>query len=179
MGASGAGKTTLLNVLAQRVSGIITGEVLVAGRALSDKFQRTTGYVQQQDLHLETTTVKEALQFSALLRQPKSIPTANKLSYVKEIIDLLDMADFADGVVGTPGQGLNVEQRKLLSIGVELTAKPEFLLFLDEPTSGLDSQSAWAIVKVLWRLATREPPFSAPSISHHQGCFKNLIDCCC
>lgn len=40
---------------------------------------------------------------------------------------------------------LNVEARKRLTIGVELAAKPELLLFLDEPTSGLDAQSAWAI----------------------------------
>lgn len=33
-------------------------------------------------------------------------------------------------------QGLNVEQRKRLTIGVELAAKPALLVFLDEPTSG-------------------------------------------
>lgn len=33
-------------------------------------------------------------------------------------------------------QGLNVEQRKRLTIGVEIAAKPDLLLFLDEPTSG-------------------------------------------
>lgn len=49
--------------------------------------------------------------------------------------------------------GLNVEQRKLLTIGVELAAKPALLLFLDEPTSGLDSQSSWAIVSFLRKLA--------------------------
>jgi ABC-type multidrug transport system ATPase subunit len=52
-----------------------------------------------------------------------------------------------------PGEGLNVEQRKLLTIGVELAAKPALLLFLDEPTSGLDSQSSWAIVAFLRKLA--------------------------
>ncbi|KXH52374.1 ABC-2 type transporter [Colletotrichum salicis] len=31
---------------------------------------RKTGYVQQQDLHLHTSTVREALNFSALLRRP-------------------------------------------------------------------------------------------------------------
>jgi ABC-type multidrug transport system ATPase subunit len=46
-----------------------------------------------------------------------------------------------------------VEQRKLLTIGVELAAKPAVLLFLDEPTSGLDSQSSWAIVSFLRKLA--------------------------
>lgn len=33
-------------------------------------------------------------------------------------------------------EGLNVEQRKRSTIGVELAAKPAPLLFLDEPTSG-------------------------------------------
>jgi ATP-binding cassette, subfamily G (WHITE), member 2, PDR len=53
----------------------------------------------------------------------------------------------------TDGSGLNVEQRKRLSIGIELVAKPEALIFLDEPTSGLDSQTAWAIVSLLKKLA--------------------------
>lgn len=41
----------------------------------------------------------------------------------------------------------------MLTIGVELAAKPKLLLFLDEPTSGLDSQSAWAICAFLRKLA--------------------------
>jgi ATP-binding cassette subfamily G (WHITE) protein 2 (SNQ2) len=40
-----------------------------------------------------------------------------------------------------------------VTIGVELAAKPELLLFLDEPTSGLDSQSAFNIVRFLRKLA--------------------------
>ena len=44
MGASGAGKTTLLNALAQRQKmGIVSGEMLVDGRALGREFQRGTG----------------------------------------------------------------------------------------------------------------------------------------
>jgi len=83
---------------------------------------------------LDTATVRESLQFSALLRQPKSVPKAEKYAFVEEVIKMLNMEDFAEAVVGVPGQGLNVEQRKLLTIGVELAAKPKLLLFLDEPT---------------------------------------------
>jgi ATP-binding cassette subfamily G (WHITE) protein 2 (PDR) len=75
-----------------------------------------------------------------MLRQPKSVSKKEKYEYVEEVIKMLNMADFANAVVGVPGEGLNVEQRKLLTIGVELAAKPKLLLFLDEPTSGLDSQ---------------------------------------
>jgi ATP-binding cassette, subfamily G (WHITE), member 2, PDR len=154
MGESGAGKTTLLDVLATRVTmGVITGEMLVDGRLRDASFQRKTGYVQQQDLHLETTTVREALNFSALLRQPTHIPRKEKLAYVEEVIKLLDMEEYADAVVGVPGEGLNVEQRKRLTIGVELAAKPELLIFLDEPTSGLDSQTSWAICDLMDKLA--------------------------
>lgn len=154
MGVSGAGKTTLLDALAQRTTmGVITGDMLVNGKPLDPSFQRNTGYVQQQDLHLETATVRESLRFSAMLRQPKSVSKKEKYEFVEEVIGMLKMEDFANAVVGVPGQGLNVEQRKLLTIGVELAAKPKLLLFLDEPTSGLDSQSSWAICAFLRRLA--------------------------
>jgi ABC-type lipoprotein export system ATPase subunit len=128
MGVSGAGKTTLLDVLAQRVSiGVVTGDMLVNGGSLPASFQRQTGYVQQQDLHLATSTVREALRFSAMLRQPKSVSKAEKYDYVEQVIKMLNMTDSAEAVVGTPGEGLNVEQRKLLTIGVELAAKPQLL----------------------------------------------------
>lgn len=153
MGVSGAGKTTLLDVLASRTTvGVITGDILVDGELRNDSFQRKTGYAQQQDLHLSTATVREALTFSALLRQPDRIPRQEKIDYVGEVIKLLDMTDFADAAVGIPGEGLNIEQRKRLTIGVELAAKPELLLFLDEPTSGLDSQTSWAILDLLDKL---------------------------
>ncbi|RAH80019.1 hypothetical protein BO86DRAFT_420396 [Aspergillus japonicus CBS 114.51] len=154
MGASGAGKTTLLDLLASRVkTGVVSGEVFVNGVPRDASFQRRVGYVQQQDVHLETSTIREALRFSALLRQPASVTKADKYRYVEEVIDLLEMRPYADAVVGVPGEGLNVEQRKRLTIGVELAAKPDLLVFLDEPTSGLDSQTAWSITLLLRKLS--------------------------
>lgn len=152
MGESGAGKTTLLNTLAQRNVGIITGDMLVNGRSIDASFERRTGYVQQQDLHIAEMTVRESLIFSARMRRKQSVPDEEKVSFVEKIINILDMNEYAEALVGEPGAGLNVEQRKKLSIGVELVAKPDLLLFLDEPTSGLDSQSAWAIVQLLKKL---------------------------
>lgn len=70
-----------------------------------------------------------------------------------EVVRLLDMREYADAVVGVLGEGLNVEQRKRLTIGVELAAKPPLLLFVDEPTSGLDSQTSWAILNLLESLS--------------------------
>ncbi|KAH8816616.1 ATP-binding cassette transporter [Xylogone sp. PMI_703] len=154
MGVTGAGKTTLLDVLASRVNvGVVTGDVMVDGHPRDSSFQRKTGYVQQQDIHLATSTVREALRFSASIRQPMSAPEEEKYKYVEEVIKLLQMENYAEAVVGIPGEGLNVEQRKRLTIGVELAAKPDLLLFLDEPTSGLDSQTAWSICALIRKLA--------------------------
>lgn len=132
--------------------GVITGQMLVDGKVRDESFQRKTGYVQQQDLHLHTSTVREALNFSALLRQPAHYSRQEKLDYVNTVISLLNMEEYSDAVIGVPGEGLNVEQRKRLTIGVELAARPQLLLFLDEPTSGLDSQTSWSICNLMEKL---------------------------
>ena len=150
MGASGAGKTTLLNTLSQRQTiGVVKGEMFVDGHSLGLDFQRNTGFCLQGDLHDKTQTVREAIEFSAILRQDASVPRAEKIAYVDKIINLLELNDLEDAII----MSLGVEQRKRLTIGVELAAKPSLLLFLDEPTSGLDSQSAYSIVRFLKKLS--------------------------
>ncbi len=150
MGASGAGKSTLLNTLSQRQkTGVVSGDMLVDGRRLGIEFQRGTGFCEQMDLHDGTATIREALEFSAILRQDRNIPKSEKIAYVNKIIDLLELHNLQDALV----RSLGVEQRKRVTIGVELAAKPNLLLFLEEPTSGLDSQSAYSIVRFLKKLA--------------------------
>ncbi|KAI1390594.1 ABC transporter [Hypoxylon trugodes] len=149
MGSSGAGKTTLLNVLAERVSiGVVTGDKVVDTRYRDIAFARKIGYAQQEDIHLDTASVKEALTFSALLRQPEHYSKDERLAYVDHVIEVLEMQTFQHAVVGR----LNVEQKKRVTIGTELAARPELLLFLDEPTSGLDSDSSWSFCTLLRRL---------------------------
>lgn len=151
VGASGAGKTTLLNTLSQRQKmGVVGGDMLVDGMPLGKEFQRNTGFCEQMDLHDGTATIREALEFSAILRQDREVPRAEKIAYVDNVIDLLELNNMQDAVISS----LGVEQRKRLTIGVELAAKPSLLLFLDEPTSGLDSQSAFSIVRFLKKLAS-------------------------
>jgi ATP-binding cassette, subfamily G (WHITE), member 2, SNQ2 len=150
MGASGAGKTTCLDVLAQRKNiGVVSGDILVNGRPTGPDFARSTAYAEQMDIHEGTATVREAMRFSAYLRQPFEVPKEEKDTYVEEMIELLELQEFADVVI----YSLGAEARKRLTIGVELASKPGLLLFLDEPTSGLDAQSAWNLVRVLRKLA--------------------------
>ncbi|KAF9691100.1 hypothetical protein EKO04_010842 [Ascochyta lentis] len=154
MGSSGAGKTTLLDVLAQRkTDGTIHGEVMVDGRPLPLSFQRSAGYCEQLDVHEPFCTVREALEFSALLRQSRETSREDKLAYVDTIIDLLELHDLEHTLIGRIGAGLSVEQRKRVTIGVELVSKPSILIFLDEPTSGLDGQAAFNTVRFLRKLA--------------------------
>ncbi|KAH7138834.1 ABC-2 type transporter-domain-containing protein [Dendryphion nanum] len=154
MGSSGAGKTTLMDVLAQRkTEGTIHGSILVDGRPLPVSFQRSAGYCEQLDVHEPYSTVREALEFSALLRQPGEVPREEKIRYVDTVIDLLELHDLEHTLIGRPGAGLSVEQRKRVTIGVELVAKPSILIFLDEPTSGLDGQSAFNTLRFLRKLS--------------------------
>ena len=79
----------LVDCLAMRKDvGELKGEVLVNGKELPISFQRTTGYVEQMDVHQPEATVREALEFSALLRQPRTLSDEDKLEYVDVIIDL-------------------------------------------------------------------------------------------
>jgi ATP-binding cassette subfamily G (WHITE) protein 2 (PDR) len=90
--------------------GIVTGDVLLNGHPRSNSFQRKTGYVQQQDIHLGTSTVREALRFSAELRQPATTSKQEKYDYIEEVIKLLEMEAYADAVIGVPGEGMWKEQ---------------------------------------------------------------------
>jgi ATP-binding cassette, subfamily G (WHITE), member 2, SNQ2 len=101
------------------------------------------------DVHEGNATVREAMRFSAYLRQPFHVPKEEKDAYVEDMIELLELQDLSEAVIWS----LDIEARKRLTIGVELAGKPELLLFLDEPTSGLDAQSAWNLVRFLRKLA--------------------------
>ncbi|KAB8201223.1 P-loop containing nucleoside triphosphate hydrolase protein [Aspergillus parasiticus] len=154
MGMSGAGKTTLLDTLAQRIQiGRLSGGLYLNGQTLPASMGRRTGFVHQNDIHLASSTVREALQLSACLRRPATVSWDEKMGHVEMLIQLLEMEDIAEAIIGVPGAGLNLEQRKRVSIGVELAAKPDIVLFLDEPTSGLDGNSALSIVQLMRRLS--------------------------
>ncbi|OJZ80196.1 hypothetical protein ASPFODRAFT_223676 [Aspergillus luchuensis CBS 106.47] len=175
MGASGAGKTTLLDTLSQRKSeGRIEGQILFNGHPLDNTFARTCGFVMQQDIHEPTATIREALQFSARLRQPEEVPDSEKMAYVEHILHLLDLEHLADAIIGGEGQ-LSVEEKKRVTIGVELAARPSALLFLDEPTSGLDSQAAYQLISFLKMIALEGLPIVC-TIHQPSGVLFDMFD---
>jgi ABC-type multidrug transport system ATPase subunit len=155
MGSSGAGKTTLMDVLGGRkTGGSIRGPIKVNGHPKEKvSFARVSGYVEQTDLHSPHSTVLEALLFSARLRLDSKVQKPERHRFVHSVIKLLELEPIQDRMIGSDLEGgLSTEQRKRVTIGVELVANPS-LLFLDEPTSGLDSRAAAVVMRVVANIA--------------------------
>ncbi|CAI8614418.1 unnamed protein product [Vicia faba] len=151
MGVTGAGKTTLMDVLAGRKSGgYITGNITVSGYPKKqDTFARISGYCEQNDIHSPHITVYESLLYSAWLRLPAEINTETRKMFVEEVMELVELNSIRDAYVGLPGvTGLSTEQRKRLTIAVELVANPS-IIFMDEPTSGLDARAAAIVMRAV------------------------------
>ena len=121
----------VMTVLSQQAAGDVSGEIKVDNDEIDPSFGRRIGFCQQMDIHLETSTVREAFEFSALLRQNSKISREDKITYVSKILDILEMSELQNILI----RSLSLEQKKRTTIGVELCANPDLLLFLDEPTS--------------------------------------------
>lgn len=181
MGVSGAGKTTLLDVLAGRkTSGYIEGDIKISGfPKVQETFARVSGYCEQTDIHSPNITVEESVIYSAWLRLAPEIDSATKTvsclllslfhqsksnknrnlksksvqKFVKQVLETIELDEIKDGLVGVAGvSGLSTEQRKRLTIAVELVANPS-IIFMDEPTTGLDARAAAIVMRAVKNVA--------------------------
>ncbi|KAF7843300.1 pleiotropic drug resistance protein 1-like [Senna tora] len=151
MGVSGAGKTTLMDVLAGRkTGGYIDGSIKISGYPKKQEtFARISGYCEQNDIHSPHVTVYESLLYSAWLRLPRDVDTKTRMMFVEEVMELVELNPLRNSLVGLPGvSGLSTEQRKRLTIAVELVANPS-IIFMDEPTSGLDARAAAIVMRTV------------------------------
>ncbi|RDX92405.1 Pleiotropic drug resistance protein 2, partial [Mucuna pruriens] len=151
VGVSGAGKTTLMDVLAGRkTSGYIEGSISISGYPKNQEtFARMSGYCEQNDIHSPNVTVYESLVFSAWLRLSKEVNEETRKMFIEEILELVELHTVRHFIVGLPGiNGLSTEQRKRLTIAVELVANPS-IIFMDEPTTGLDARAAAVVMRTV------------------------------
>uniref|UniRef100_A0A6N2MYY0 ABC transporter domain-containing protein n=1 Tax=Salix viminalis TaxID=40686 RepID=A0A6N2MYY0_SALVM len=150
MGVSGAGKTTLMDVLSGRkTGGIIEGQIRIGGYPkVQTTYARISGYCEQTDIHSPHITVEESVMYSAWLRLPAQIDKRTRSEFVAEVIEMIELDEIKDELVGMPGvSGISTEQRKRLTIAVELVSNPS-VIFMDEPTSGLDARAAAIVMRV-------------------------------
>lgn len=151
MGVSGAGKTTLMDVLAGRkTGGYIDGDIKISGYPKQQEtFARIAGYCEQNDIHSPHVTVHESLLYSAWLRLSPDVDIKTREMFVEEVMELVELTSLRGALVGLPGvSGLSTEQRKRLTIAVELVANPS-IIFMDEPTSGLDARAAAIVMRTV------------------------------
>ncbi|TVU26737.1 hypothetical protein EJB05_29297, partial [Eragrostis curvula] len=155
MGVTGAGKTTLLDVLSGRkTGGVIEGDIRVGGYPkVQQTFARISGYCEQTDIHSPQITVGESVAYSAWLRLPTEIDSKMRNEFVNQVLETIELDEIRDALVGIPGvNGLSTEQRKRLTIAVELVSNPS-IIFLDEPTSGLDARAAAIVMRSVKNVA--------------------------
>jgi ABC-type multidrug transport system ATPase subunit len=73
----------------------------------------------------------------------------NTQEFVDEVLKIVELDEIKDALVGSPGMnGLSLEQRKRLTIAVELVSNPSIIL-MDEPTTGLDARSAAIVIRAV------------------------------
>ncbi|KAL8120357.1 hypothetical protein AgCh_017512 [Apium graveolens] len=155
MGESGAGKTTLMDILSGRKdSKHIEGTIRVGGfPKVQQTFARISGYCEQSDIHSPQITVEESVVFSSWLRLPSHIDTDTRTEFVSDVLTLVELDGIKNSLVGIPGvSGLSNEQRKRLTIAVELVSNPS-IIFMDEPTSGLDARAAAIVMRAVKNVA--------------------------
>eukprot|EP00300_Choanocystis_sp_HF-7_P016356 c19385_g1_i1.p2 GENE.c19385_g1_i1~~c19385_g1_i1.p2 ORF type:complete len:669 (-),score=135.64 c19385_g1_i1:735-2741(-) len=152
LGPSGAGKTTFLKVLGGRIIAT-SGRVSIGGKPISSSMKRDIGFVLQEDHLFSELTVRETLEFAALMRLPREMPQAEKIARVGALINAFHLSKCANTRVGgmsfagfTPG--ISGGEKKRTSIANEFLFDPS-LLMLDEPSSGLDSSTAHTIAAEL------------------------------
>mmetsp|Transcript_96922 Transcript_96922/g.211909 ORF Transcript_96922/g.211909 Transcript_96922/m.211909 type:complete len:696 (-) Transcript_96922:403-2490(-) len=164
LGPSGSGKSTLLNLLGgrQRTTGAsgempFSGDVSAAGCKISlNQFKSQIAYVMQDDRLMATETVRECINFSAMMRRPGT--SAERQALVGSMLDTLGLRKCADTIAGNALlKGISGGERKRCSVGIELITDPK-LIFLDEPLSGLDSYAAYTLVQALKDLAESGVP---------------------
>ncbi|KAJ3412935.1 hypothetical protein HDV05_008723 [Chytridiales sp. JEL 0842] len=163
MGPSGSSKSTLLDILAQRKgdSESLQGQILLNGQPPAPRTKLSTpnsyslgiGYVTQDDIFIETLTVRETMLIAAELKLSETINRKTKEAIVDRILEELGLGHTKNTKVGGPlVPGISGGEKRRLSIAIELISSPSILM-LDEPTSGLSSSDAFAVIKTVRELA--------------------------
>ncbi|MBX6772884.1 MAG: ATP-binding cassette domain-containing protein [Chloroflexi bacterium] len=128
LGHNGAGKTTLMRILGSLVQAD-AGRASVFGVPVerAEEIRAMLGYLPQRFGFYPQLTVRETLEFFAVLKKVAS------RARIDEVIEVAGLGD----LVGRRAGSLSGGMRQRLGIAVALLNDPR-LLIVDEPTAGLD-----------------------------------------
>jgi ABC-2 type transport system ATP-binding protein/ABC-2 type transport system permease protein len=150
LGDNGAGKTTLVKQMANLLRPT-SGTIQLLGRPLDHRSLWAAGqigYMPQNNGALNSTTVSEALYFTAHLR---GCSRAEAQRERDRVIELLGLGEVRDRV----NPRLSGGQKRLLLLATALVAHPPIII-LDEPTNELAPQNRALVWDVLRRVNAEE-----------------------
>ena len=132
LGANGAGKTTLMRMIAgimRPTSGCVKYDDIEIG-ALGEAYRNIFGYLPQEFGFYPEFTVKDYLEYVAVLKGLTRKETRRKIA---ELMETLTLEDVQNKKIVKLSGGM----KRRVGIAQALLNEPEILI-LDEPTSGLD-----------------------------------------
>jgi ABC-2 type transport system ATP-binding protein len=147
LGPNGSGKSTTIRMLC----GLLTptaGEIEVLGLRIPEQaeaLRRRIGYMTQKFSLFEDLTVRENLEFLAVVQ---GVAKGATRARVDELVDEYDFGDRQRQLAGTLSGG----QKQRLALAGAVVHAPE-MLFLDEPTSAVDPESRRDFWEKLFELA--------------------------
>lgn len=144
MGSPDSGKKSLLYALSGRpFYGSVTGTTLVNGhKSTLERYSSFVGFVPKNDALYAELTVREQFVFSGKLRLREDTPLDEIEDLAEATMASLNLSSVMHERVGhVKHGGLSELQRRCLSIGLEIMAKPR-ILFLEAPIRDLDPSSA-------------------------------------
>jgi len=154
MGASGCGKSTFLNCLALRDQSF-EGQIFLNDAPVNKQYLSLVGFVDQHDLFYPTQTVREHLEFHAMVRLGGEVSKRTKLARVQEVLIELNLSHVADSYIGggrSTVRGLSGGERRRLSFATEMLPNP-MVVIADEATTGLDASMAKSVCRFLRSMA--------------------------
>lgn len=142
----------------------------------ADRGSQRFSYVPQEDLLLNTATVRETLATAAQLRIA-DLSSTSLQTRVDSVLHDLGLQHRADELVGGGEvRGLSGGERRRVAIGQEIVSSQNPVLCLDEPTTGLDSTTAESVMTCLRDLARHQGTIVVATIHQPNSNITALFD---
>lgn len=169
LGPNGAGKSTLIKLLTRELYPRVAENSYVkidgSERVIIWELRKKIGLVSQDlqaayDGHIKALDVVLSGLFGSVGIHMHQTPSAEQIQAAVSALAEVGLSDYAERYYVHLSTG---QQRRLL-LARALIHKPKVLI-LDEPTNGLDLQGAFALIRLLRRLA--QTGVSLVLVTHH------------